>query len=214
MSKKITLIGLLTLFIVSFFGCSNGGAQFSGERIEYIKDPSYGYMSVRFLNPEEELIYYIENLKQCNKIMTSYLGEIYKEAEVIPISVDEMYDATAIPRGIQTDGVIYLNLNYEQSDMDMITTLVHEQLHYQRQSGALIKELDEKDNVILAEYIVYNLTAKVCCDYDYATYIQCDYGQAPVIKELDDSLEELYKIYLGEKKMSKELKTKIIKAFE
>lgn len=214
MSKKITLIGLLTLFIVSLFGCSNGGEQVSSERKEYLRDPRYGYMSIRYLDPEEEQEYYKENLEECNKIMTSYLGEDFKEAEVIPISICEMYDSSSFPRGMQMNGVIYLNVYYEQDDIDMVTTLVHEQLHYQRQKGMQIKGVDEKDNVTLTEYIVYNLTAKVCCEYDYEIYNKCNYGPAPKIEELDDSLETLYKVYLGKEKISKELEKKIKTCFE
>ncbi len=212
MSKKITLVVLLALFFVSLLGCSNGAEQSSRERIEYLKDPRFGYISITYLNPEEELIYYKESLEECNKIMMSYLGDDYEEAEIIPISVGEMQNGGNPPRGFQINGVIYLNLNYE-NDMEMVTTLVHEELHYQNPNGIHVKGLEEEDNVTLTEYIVYNLSEKVCCAYD-EKYSQCDYGRAPVIGELDNSLEELYDVYLGRKKMSKDLEKKIQKAFK
>ena len=215
MRKRISLTLAIILLLVSLLGCSSNGKGKDYESyIVTLKNDTYGTMRVTIWNENYSPFDYSMCVSEANSIMTSYLQDAYKESEIVPYTVIEMYDYPFYPRGMQFNGRIYLNVDFSifNDEKDMIVTIVHEQLHY---NGHIkVPGLSEEDSLTLSEYIVYKLSKKVCLFYSKEMYTDAYYGRAPIIPDLDSYLDELCDVYLGNTKLSGNLQTEILKAFE
>ncbi len=213
---KRRFIVTLTVILLSVFllGCNVRGSNDFVSKTVVLKDNVYGNMRITIWNEEFSPYDYSSCLKVANDVMKNSLKDAYKECTIIPMTVNEMYDYYLYPKGLQYNNKILLNVDdtLYDSERDIILTIVHEQLHFNGRIA--VSGLNEEENVILAEYVVYHLSKKLCCDYDNETFQDVDYGHSPVIPELDEHLSELYDVYLGNAKLDKSLKTIIIDAFE
>lgn len=212
--RSIIVLALIIFLATTLVGCTpKGETSEAEERTVFLTDASYGKMKVTIWSKTACCPNYEDCIETGNKIMSNYLQDEYKECKITPFTVQEMYDYPLIPKGLQYGKKILLNIDdsmYENPE-DMIVTFVHEQLHYN--GRIVVPELSEEDNMTLCEYIVYGLSRKVCCAYDKETFADAEYGESPVIEQLDPFFNQLCNIYLGKEKLTKDLRQEIIKAF-
>ena len=216
MRKRITLLGLLaTLTLVSLWGCTSKAKEDCRKPKEaYLESNMYGKIKMNVWNEETSPYDYNQYLEEGNKIVSNYLGDNYHESDIIPMSIVKMYDYSLEPKEVESknNNKIYLNLNYisDEDDIDMIIAVVQGQLYCNGEIKTT--ELTDEENEILSKYVVYGLTKKACNSYDKEKFENAIYGNPPKLN-LDSYLDELGKVYLGKKKLSRKLNSKITNCF-
>lgn len=225
MRNRILIVAVVVLLALACLGfapkvvavrndyVANTTASTSNEPYSFFLDDAEGRLMKIDIWPDDPE--FLEWFEEGDKILENYLGDDYVKYDVVPMTVGEIYSGDArIPKGMSYNGKVWVNIDDSMYDGDirpMVVTYVHEQLHM---NGTFkFSFLSEEDNVKLAEYVVYRLSEKACLAYDEEKYSGLDYGDAPWL-DLDEHLDELCQVFLGNQKADKELKAAVEAAFQ